>query len=276
MLKAFLSESTRGIKPHTWWEHEFAGHNKEATLELKALFGGDAPFDTPKPVKLMKKILELVTSEGDIVMDFFAGSATFAQAVLEMGNARFIAVQAGEIVQGIDSSPKFQTIAEVAKERIRRICSSQSERNQIFTENYYDGFRVLKIDSSSMKDVYYSPQDTSQAMLSGLVDNIKPDRSGEDLLFQVLLDCGVDLGLPIKRETLDRREVFIVNESEHSVPDLIACFEVDLPESLVKTIAGKKPLRAVFRDQCYATDADKINVEQIFKQLSPNTQLKSL
>ncbi len=127
-----------------------------------------------------------------------------------------------------------------------------------------------------MKDVYYSPADTSQAMLGGLVDNIKPDRTGEDLLFQVLLDCGVDLGLPIKAETIDGCEVYFVNDTEHAAPDLIACFDADIPDSLVKTIAAKSPLRAVFRDGCFATDADKINVEQIFKQMSPQTQLRSL
>jgi len=170
----------------------------------------------------------------------------------------------------------FVSIADISKKRIRDAIGRLQDDSMPLTEKLDLGFRVLKIDSSNMKDVYYFPQDTSQAMLGGLVDNIKPDRSGEDLLFQVLLDCGVDMGLPVRTEKIDHFEVFFVNDSEHASPDLIACFDPDVPESLVKAIAAKTPLRAVFRDQCFATDADKINVEQIFKQMSPNTQLKSL
>ncbi|HBJ34517.1 MAG TPA: type III restriction endonuclease subunit M [Planctomycetaceae bacterium] len=174
------------------------------------------------------------------------------------------------------SKAGYSNLAVLSRDRIRRAEKSVTDGKPDLFHQGPSGFRVLKIDSSNMKDVYYSPADTSQSMLSGLVDNIKPDRTAEDLLFQVLLDCGVDLGLPIKSEKIDDCEVFFVNDSEHAAPDLVACFDPDVPESLVKTIAAKSPLRAVFRDQCFATDADKINVEQIFKQLSPSTQLKSL
>lgn len=269
----------RELPKSTWIGSEFSSDS--GTKAVNSLIPGiDAKHLTPKPLGLIDRIREISVNAGDIVMDFYSGTATTGHAIFKKfgSDVRFILVQLPEPC-GEDSAAfrlGFKTISQVATERLRRAIIEVESPVPLDAPAKNLGFRILKIDSSNMKDVYYSPQDTSQAMLSGLVDNIKPDRKGEDLLFQVLLDCGVDLGLPIKRDTLDNREVFIVNESEHSVPDLIACFEVDLPESLVKIIAGKKPLRAVFRDQCYATDADKINVEQIFKQLSPNTQLKSL
>jgi len=268
--------------------------NEDATNEMRQIFGCDV-MSHPKPSGLLKYFVRSVTMNSDIVVDFFAGSSTTAHAVwlqnLEDGmTRRFVMVQLNEEIKaetaqnGVGTNAiellrklgKSPTIAEISKERLRRCSTLVAAENPLLLQSRDLGFRVLKIDSSNMKDVYYFPQDTSQAMLGGLVDNIKPDRSGEDLLFQVLLDCGVDLGLPVRTEKIDHFEVFFVNDSEHASPDLIACFDPDVPESLVKAIAAKTPLRAVFRDQCFATDADKINVEQIFKQMSPNTQLKSL
>lgn len=272
--KLFLSE-VGGVVPRSVWSSDDAGHTQGATTELKALFGGADVFDSPKPVKLLSRLIEIgCDSDDDLVLDFFAGSGTTGHAALASPDSelspRFILVQLPELVE----REHYTTIAEITRERLRRCIQKQAENELAFGGNL--GFRVLKIDSSNMKDVYYLPADTSQAMLGGLVDNIKSDRSGEDLLFQVLLDCGVDLGLPIKVETIEGCEVFFVNDSEHAAPDLVACFDAEVPDSLVKTIAAKSPLRAVFRDGCFATDTDKINVEQIFKQLSENTQLKSL
>lgn len=237
------------------------------------------PFDNPKPIAFAKQILDWFISDQDsIVLDFFSGSGTVAAAIMELNstsrtNHRFIMVQ---IPEKVEHSLKYESISDICKDRIRKASNSLRTTVKDFVQDTDFGFRVLKIDSTNMKDVYYSPADTSQGMLSSLVDNIKPDRTGEDLLFQVLLDCGVDLGSPIKSEKIEGCEFFIVNESEHAAPDLVACFDSEIPESLIKTIADKTPLRAVFRDQCFSTDADKINVEQIFKQLSPNTQLRSL
>lgn len=288
-VKTFLSEVQDGLRPNTIWFHEEVGHNQSARQYLKQLFDGKAYFDSPKPASLITQMLTIADiSDGDIVLDFFAGSGTTAEAVLAFGkstnkNIRFIAVQIAESTPEESDAQRdgFKTISSIATERIRRVLSPARTKDTLFSNSSEfdangDGFRVLKIDSFNMKDVYYSPADTSQSMLSGLVDNIKPDRTGEDLLVQVLLDCGVDLGLPIKSQKIDGCEVFFVNDSEHASPDLVACFDPDVPETLVKTIAAKSPLRAVFRDQCFGTDADKINVEQIFKQLSPQTQLRSL
>lgn len=267
------------------------GHiNQNSSHELGAL---GIPFSFAKPVSLIRYLIDVARVEhSDIVMDFFAGSGTTAHAIMAHNSEkndtlRCICVQFPEELSqdGKGQSEGFEfcqtlgfrhTIAEISKERIRRVGCAIKEKYALTATDTDVGFRVLKIDSSNTKDVYYSPADTFQSMLSGLVNNIKPDRTGEDLLFQALLDCGVDLGLPIKSQKIDGCEVFFVNDSEHASPDLVACFDPDVPETLVKTIAARSPLRAVFRDQCFATDADKINVEQIFKQLSPQTQLRSL
>lgn len=277
----------RRKKFFTELESEFTGvssifavgiHTRDGTVDVEKIFG-ERVFDFPKPEKLMELLVEQASiGVGDLVLDLFAGSATLAVTIqrLNVSNglgAAFIGCQIDEPYRR-ETTLKFETIADVSIARMARCAATLKELSTAIDSDV--GFRVLKIDSSNMKDVYYSPQDTSQALLGGLIDNIKPDRSGEDLLFQVLLDCGVDLGLPIRTEKIDGHEVFFVNDSKHAPPDLVACFDPDLSESLIKTIAEKKPLRAVFRDHCFATDADKINVEQIFKQMSPGTQLRSL
>lgn len=278
MLKSFLGESKRGITPHTWWEHGFAGHNKEATLELKALFDGSSPFDTPKPVKLMKRILELSSMQDSVVLDFFAGSCTMAHAVLEKNsedgcNRRFIMVQMpAELKEGSKSNDLgFHTISDIARDRVRRAGEAVKERNATNAPNLDVGFRVLKIDSSNMKEVYYAPDEVKQDQLELHTDNIKEDRTPEDLLFQVLVDWGVDLSLSIQQESIAEKAVFFVDGNA-----LAACFDPAISEDLVKEIAKRKPLRAVFRDSSFGSDSVKINVEQIFKLLSPSTELRSL
>ena len=266
MLKAFLSESTRGIKPHTWWDHESAGHNKEATLELKALFDGDAPFDTPKPVKLIRRLIDLLPDTNGIVLDFFSGSSATGQAVMEAnrddgGRRRHIAVQISEAIE--PTSGGLTNIAEIGRERLSRAAANIAVGDT--------GFRVLKIDSSNFKDVRAAPDATTQGSLLDRVDNLKDDRSGEDLLFGVLLDWGVDLGLPIAREEVAGREVFLVDTDA-----LAACFEPGLDEDFMKALAARKPLRAVFRDASYGSDAAKINAVQLLRQLSPATEVRTL
>lgn len=273
----YLSES-KGVIPWTWWPHEEVGHTDEARKEIKSLFGTTEVFDTPKPTRLVSRLLTICTNEGDTVLDFFAGSATTAEALLKM-NARdangrkFIMVQLPEPFRGriSDQELSFDNIAEVSKERIRRAGQKTLAGECHPDWNKDVGFRVLKIDSSNMADVFYTPDQTSQADLLSRVDNVKPDRTAEDLLFQVLLDWGVDLTLPIRRETVLGKTVFFVDDTA-----LMACFDDGISEDLVKELAGHAPMRIVFKDTGFSDDQTKINVRQIFKAMSPETEVKAI
>ena len=249
-----------------------------ATLEFEELFDGVRVFENPKSFRDLSLLTGYLSGPDDIVMDFFAGSGSTAHGVLHQnagfgGNRTWITVQIGEAVgQGSAAANfGFATIADITKERIRRAGAKILEEKCHPDWNRDVGFRVLKIDSSNMADVYYTPDATTQADLLTRVDNIKPDRSPEDLLFQVLLDWGVDLTLPIIREVLDGKTVFTVAGSA-----LIACFDNSVDETLVKTLAARKPLRVVFKDTGFKDDATKINVKQIFKSLSPDTEVKAI
>ncbi len=244
------------------------------------------PFDNPKPVYVAKRLIQSVCQQESIILDFFAGSATTAHAVMQLnaeddGKRKFIMVQLPEPCDEKSEAFKagYQTIAEISKERIRRAgkrlsadkVQSAPLRGALAHKNPDIGFRVLKIDSSNMANVYYTPAAIDQTMFDDLIDNIKPDRSPEDLLFQVLLDWGIDLSLPIRQQTMQQKTVFFVDTNA-----LVACFDTGINETLVKQLAEFKPVRAVFCDNGFASDAVKINVEQIFKQMSPNTDVKSL
>ncbi len=308
-LKRYLNEVQQGRVPDTWWTFDEVGHNDAANKELKALFNSKAPFDTPKPTTLIKQMLMISCKQGDIILDFFAGSSTTAHAVMQLnaedgGNRKFIMVQLPENCDEKSEAYKagFRTIAEISKERIRRAgqkikaeiekLKAEEERketekgNSLFEDENSDshpssftphpldiGFRVLKIDNSNMADIYYNPDSISQANLFEMADNIKPDRSPEDLLFQVLLDWGVDLSLPISKETINGLEVFFVDNNA-----LAACFagNGEITEDFCKELAKKEPLRVVFRDSGFKTDDVKINVEQIFKLISPHTDVKTI
>ena len=276
MLKSYLNEKDATTTPHTWWDYGSAGQNKEATLEMKALFDGASPFDTPKPVRLMKRLLETF-GNGGLVMDFFAGSSSFAHAVLECNakeNAGFKYVQVQwpeDLKRQNDLAAQFANIAEVSRERIRRAGKKILEGDCHPDWNRDVGFRVLKVDTSNMKDVYYRPDELKQSDLLDMVDNVKEGRTADDLLFQVLVDWGVDLTLPIRRETVQSKTVFFVDDNA-----LVACFDLGVTEDLVKELAKREPLRVVFRDNGFVSDAVKINVEQIFRQLSPSTDVKSI
>ena len=275
-IKMFLSEA-RGLTPINFWDHEYAGNTDEGTRDLAELMMVKA-FNNPKPVKLIKRILEHASDEAAIVLDFFVGSGTTAQAVLEQnaldgGNRRYIAVQLPDATDngpGLGASG-FETIADIAKERIRRAGKRAVEGECHEAWNRDIGFRVLKIDSSNMTDVFYRPDEVKQDELFAQVHSVRPDRSAEDLLFQVLIDWGVEMSLPITRETLHGKTVFFVDGGA-----LIACFDSDVDDELVKTIAARSPLRAVFRDTSFARDADRINAEQLFQQLSPSTDVKAI
>lgn len=249
-----------------------------ATLEFEQIFDGVRVFENPKNYKDISQLVSYLTGEDDVVLDFFAGSGSTAHAVIHAnaingGRRQFISVQIAEHTP-LDSAANkagYQTISNLCKDRIRRVGKKILAGDCHSEWNGDVGFRVLKIDASNMKDIYYRPDQLSQADLFGAVDNIKPDRSAEDLLFQVLIDWGVDLALPIRRETLLGKTVFFVDGNA-----LVACFEPSISEELVKELAKTEPLRVVFRDNGFASDALKINVEQIFRQLSPSTEIRTL
>ena len=258
----------------------------DGTRELTSLMGGIA-FTFPKPADLLAKLMDQVTEKDDIILDFFAGSGTSAEAVMRLAasdgrSRKFIAVQLNERIdrdgKGVSDAARLcddlgvdRNISELSKERIRRAGAKILEGECHPDWNRDVGFRVLKIDSSNMADVYYTPDATTQADLLSRVDNIKQGRTAEDLLFQVLLDWGVDLTLPITRETVEGKTVFTVAGTA-----LIACFDNGVDEALVKTLAARKPLRVVFKDTGFKDDATKINVKQIFKSLSPDTDVKAI
>jgi adenine-specific DNA-methyltransferase len=279
-IKVFRDESNDGVVPHTLWKADEVGTTDTAKKAIKELFDGTEVFDTPKPIPLLRRMLQISTGtkEPEIVMDFFAGAGPLAEAVLEQnsedsGRRSVVLVQIPEACDPDSEAYKagYKTIAEVAKERFRRVGAKLKADPKLTGPNLDTGFRVLKIDTSNMKDVFYTPDESNQGDLLKQIDNIREDRTPEDLLFQVLVDWGVDLALPIAQETIDGKTVFFVDGNA-----LVACFDQDVTDDLVKEIAKRKPLRAVFRDSSYSSDSVKINVEQIFKLLAPSTEIRSL
>ncbi|NPU90998.1 MAG: site-specific DNA-methyltransferase [Gammaproteobacteria bacterium] len=282
--KVFLSEMDAGLTPHTLWKADEVGTTDSAKRKLNELFQSVTVFDTPKPIDLLERIAHISMDSGDIALDFFSGSASIAEAVIGLnakdgGNRKFNLVQLPETSD--DNSEAFKagytTIAEIGKERIRRAGKKIKEENagKPGIDQLDIGFRVLKIDTSNMKDVYYTPDNFQQDDLLEQVSNIREDRTPEDLLFQVLLDWGVDLALPISRETIAGKTVFFVDGGDKHMA-LAACFDHGIDEDFVKQLATRQPLRVVFRDDGFATDSVKINVEQIFRLLSPSTDVKSI
>ena len=275
-LKRFLCDVKDGATWTTLWD--FAPFNTSGTNEMRDIFGNSVLFENPKPIGLLEHIVDLGASPDALVMDFFAGSGTTAHAVLKKnsedgGNRRFIMIQLPEATSEDSEAHKagYKTISEVSKERIRRAGKQILQARCHPDWNRDVGFRLLKVDTSNMKDVYYRPDELKQSDLLDMVDNVKEGRTAEDLLFQVLVDWGVDLTLPIRRETVQGKSVFFVDDNA-----LVACFDRGITEDLVKELAGHEPLRVVFRDNGFVSDAVKINVEQIFRQLSPTTDVKSI
>lgn len=262
----------------------FYQDGRAASKRLRALMDGDL-FDFPKDELVLQEVVEMLTEGDDIVVDFFAGSSTTAHSVMlqnatDGGNRRFVMVQLDEETSQDSAAYQagFKNIPAVSCERIRRAGKQvlQSDCHKGWQQDV--GFRVLKIDTSNMADVYYAPDALEKGKLDLFVDNIKPDRTPEDLLFQVMLDWGVDLALPIEKKTIQGKEVFFVDASVNGNPALAACFDAHggVDEAFVKELATHKPLRAVFRDAGFKDSAVKINVEQIFKSLSPSTEVKSI
>lgn len=278
-IKRFLTEVQDGIKSQTIWKFNEVGHNQEASQELRKLFDGESYFDTPKPVRLLSRIIFLSTQKDDIVLDFFAGSSTTAHAVMQINaedgcDRKFIMVQLPEQTDEKSDAYKagYNTISEISKERIRRAGKKilEDNANKEGIENLDIGFRVLKIDTTNMKDVYYTPDALKQADILDLADHIKADRSSEDLLFQVMLDWGLELSLPIELKTVAGKEVFYVAGNS-----LVACFD-DLTFDVVDEVAKDHPLRFVSAEKAIHLDHDKTNIKERFKQLSPDTEVKFL
>ena len=229
------------------------------------------PFETPKVVSVCAEHIKSFTENNDIVLDFFSGSATTAHAVMQLnaedvGRRKFIMVQLPEKCDEQSEAYKagYKNICEIGKERIRRAGEKIKSESPMTTQDLDIGFRVLKLDDTNMKDVYYAPDDYDQRMLAGLESNIKDDRTDLDLLFGCLIDWGLPLSLPYKSEQIDGCTVHTYNDGE-----LIACFDANVPESVVKEIAQRRPLRAVFRDSGFASSPEKINVFEIFKLYMP-------
>jgi|MDSY01.1.fsa_nt_gb adenine-specific DNA-methyltransferase len=279
IIRKIYLNNLDGRTPETLLLAKEVGSTRDAANEVKALFDGKQPFDTPKPTKLIEHLLRLSGAQGsDLILDFFAGSSTTAHAVLknnceEGTNLKFLMVQLPEACDSSSEGFKagYETISEISKERIRRSGKKLLQGTCHPEWNRDVGFRTLKVDTSNMKDIYYRPDQLSQGDLLSSVDNVKPDRTPEDLLFQVLVDWGVDLTLPIRRETIQGKTIFFVDENA-----LVACFDTGVTEELVKDLAKNEPLRVVFRDNGFESDAVKINVEQIFRQLSPTTEVRAI
>ena len=294
--KTFLCDlKNTGIVPRTIIPFSVGGHNHEAVDEVRALMQ-DNLFTNPKPTKLLRHLATIANcSDNSIILDFFSGSATTAHAVMQLnaedgGHRKFIMVQLPEPCDEASEACKagYKNICEIGKERIRRAgekllqdvtsgkgnikgegwgCGmpTTQEDRAFAIKNILDiGFRVLKLDDTNMKDVYYAPDDYDQGMIVGLESNIKDDRTDLDLLFGCLIDWGLPLSLPYKSEQIDGCTVHTYNDG-----DLIACFDANIPESVVKEIAQRKPLRAVFRDSGFASSPEKINVFEIFKLYMP-------
>lgn len=270
-LKVYLKES-KGIIPDTIWTS--AGNTGDAVGEIKELFDGKIPFETPKPLKLINQLIKAGSSSHDTVLDFFSGSATTAHAVMQLnaedgGHRKFIMVQLPEPCGKKSEAHKagYQTICEIGKERIRR---AGDKLQAMHPDAKLDtGFRVFRVDESNMKDVYYHPEEYTQQAISGMVSNIKEDRTDLDLLYACLLDWGIEIHLPHTSETVDGCTIHNVDNGA-----FLACFHANVPDSVVRAMAALRPLRAVFRDSAFGSDDAKINVTEIFKNLSPDTMVK--
>ena len=274
--KVYVYEKLREdqvIKTH-WINKKYHGFHY-GTKILDDLLGVKT-FDFPKSLYLMHDIFKLFTEKDDIILDFFSGSATSAHAIMQlnsedMGNRKFILAQIPASCDSKSDAYKagYHNICEIGKERIRRAGKKIKEDNPLTTDNLDTGFRVFKVDESNMNDVYYSPAEYSQNLLSMLESNVKSDRNDLDLLFGCLLEWGLPLSLPYSSETIDGCTVHNYNDG-----DLIACFDKDVPDSVIKEIAKRQPLRAVFRDSSFEDSPSKINVGEKFKLLAPDTRVK--
>lgn len=256
-----------------WWDKD--SNTEKGTLLVKELLEGKI-FDYPKPIEMINRIIQMGSSQpdNDIILDFFSGSATTAHAVMQLnaedgGNRRFIMVQLPEKCDEKSEAYKagYKNICEIGKERIRR--AGKKIKEETGKAELDTGFRVLKLDSSNMQDVYYNPAAMTQSLLDVTIDNVKPDRTPMDLLFQVMLELGLQLSAKIEEREVCGKKYYAVNDN-----DIIACFDDDINQDVITEIAKQQPLYAVFKDKSFATDSVGINNEQLFKTYSPSTKVK--
>ena len=266
-IKRFLSElKHEGLAPTSILFHKEVGHSQEGAKELVALFEDKGVFDGPKPVRLLSRLLTLANLQEDsIVLDFFSGSATTAHAVMQKNasegkHCKFICVQLPEPVNEKTKNQGYSTICEIGKERIRR--AGKKIKEEAEGVDLDTGFRVLRVDTSNMEEVYFEPAALRQDHLFGQVDSVKEDRTDLDLLFGCMVDWGVELSYPLRQEEVAGKHLYIVNEGA-----LVACFEEDIDLEVIRAIAKLEPLRVLFRESCFASDADKLNIYEQFKQL---------
>ena len=271
--KLFLTEVQDGVTPMTLWSFEEAGHNQIATRELREIFGASI-FTSPKPLKYLTRYLQIGLNKDSLILDFFSGSATTAHAVMKLnaedgGNRKFIMVQLPEKTDEKSEAYKagYKNICEIGKERIRRAGIKVKEEAGKSAQNLDTGFRVLKLDSSNMEDVYYTPQEFELQSLFN--ENVKADRTNEDLLFQVMLDLGIELSAKIECKQIAGKNVHFVDDNY-----LVACFDRDVNESTITEIAKLQPIYFVMRDASAANDNVIDNFEQIFKHYSPDTNCR--
>lgn len=274
-LKRYLCDVQQGMTPITIWKYDEVGHNQEGRQEVKKLFGGKGYFDGPKPQRLMHRIIQIANvHDDDIVLDFFSGSASTAQAVMEFNaedseHRKFILVQLPEACDEKSDAYKdgYKTICDIGKKRIK--LASEKIKEEKPDIKFDGGYRVLKLDEGNMNNIYYSADRYSQGMVAAMESNIKTDRTDLDLLFGCLLDWGLPLSLSYSSEEISGVKIHTYNDG-----DLIACFDENVPEEVVTEIAKRQPLRAVFRDSSFSNSPAKINVGEIFKLLAPETTVK--
>ena len=269
-MKRFLSELRKtGVTPMTIWKHTEVDHSQGATQKLAKLFDGKKYFDYPKPVTLIQRCISLYSNKDSLILDFFSGSATTAHAVMQLnaedcGNRKYIMVQLPEETPEDSEARKagYNTIPEIAKERIRRAGKKIKEESPLTTQNLDTGFRVFRLADSNFEEVKKAPAEYDQSQLDLFLNNVKSDRTDLDLLFGAMLSWGVQLSLPMTSEEVDGKMIYSVNDG-----DLVACFAEDITETIIKTMADKQPLRVLFRDSCFGRDDAKINVFETLKQL---------
>ena len=275
-IKRFLTEVKQSITPMTIWKYSEVGHSQDAKQNLKKLFDGKSFFDYPKSVELIKRCIQLYSNESSIIIDFFSGSATTAHAVMQLnaedgGKRKFIMVQLPEKTDEKSEAFKagYENICEIGKERIRRAGEKIKEEAGLNGQDLDIGFRVLKLDSSNMKDIYYSADEYDQGMLENMQSNTKEDRTDLDLLFGCLVDWGLELDKPYTTKVINGHKVHIYNDG-----DLVACFEKDLDMKTIDEIAKLQALRVVFCDNSFIDSATKINVAEHFKMIAPDTDIR--
>lgn len=267
-IKRFLTElKHEGMAPTSILFYKEVGHSQEGAKEVVALFGDKGVFDGPKPVRLIERLITLANlKEDSIVLDFFSGSATTAHALMQVNakknkSCKYILVQLPELVSETKKDLGYKNICEIGEERIRRAGKKIKEESPLTTADLDTGFRVFRLDEGNYEDVKRSPKEFKQDQLDLFLNNIKTDRNDLDLLFGCMLDWGVQLSLPMTQEVVDGKTIYTVNDG-----DMVACFAENVSEDVVKAMAEKMPLRVIFRDSCFAQDADKINIYETFKQ----------